>query len=105
MASSVRTDLHGIRDLEGDERICVQAQTAQPAGDRGNHAISLCISQLAGRSVGEDLAVGRIDQRQRVGPPFRVAAEQVIERGTPANARGQVLVMQVGENHDGVILP
>ncbi len=83
----------------------MQAEPTQPAGNCRNHAISLCISQPAGCAIGEGRAVGWIDQRQRVRPPFRVAAEQVIERGASTNARRQVLVMQVGENHGGVILP
>ena len=94
-----------IGDLEGHEGVGMQAQTPQSARQCRNHVIGLCISQPARRPAGERLPIGRIDQRHRVRPPFRVAAEQVIERGAATDARREVLIVQVGENHGGVIVP
>ena len=65
----------------------VQAHAAQPPGDRRDHAIGLRIGEAARRAVGEAVAVGRVEQRNVVGPPLRRPPQQLVQRGASAHAR------------------
>ena len=67
----------------------VQPHAAQPPGDGRDHAIGLRIGEAARLAVGEAVAVGRIEQRNVVGPPLRRPAEQLVERGASADARSR----------------
>ena len=60
---------------------------AQPAGDRGDHAVGLGKGEPARRPVGEGLPVGRVGERQRVGPPLGEAAEHLLDGEAVARVR------------------
>ena len=74
----------GVGKLHRHHGIGLQAEPAQPGGERRNGAVGLRIGQPPRRAAGEARAVGRIDQRQRVGAAHAGAAEQVVERGAVA---------------------
>ena len=57
------------------------------AGNRRDHAVGLGIGQATRRAVGEALAVRRVGERQRVGPPLRDAAEQLVDGDAAAGLR------------------
>ena len=69
-----------VGDLDADDGVGVQPHAPQPSGDGRNHAIGLRIGEAARLAVGEALAVGRVDERNVVGPPLRRPAQQLIER-------------------------
>ena len=73
--------LDGVRQLDADNGVGRQLHTLQPSGDRAHHAVGLCKGQGAPRrAVGECFPVGRVGQRQRLGPPRRDTAEYLVDR-------------------------
>ncbi len=96
--------LDAVAELQADDRVRAHADPAQPAGDRRNHAIGLCIGEGAGREVGETLAVGWVDQRDRIRPPFDGATKQVVEGRATANARVHRFAVGFAEDHGAVLI-
>ena len=72
--------LDDVGQLHADDGIGRKPHAAQPSGDRRHHAVGFGIGEPPRRAVGERPAVWRVDQRQRVGPPLRGAADELIER-------------------------
>ena len=73
-----------VGELNGHHGVGLQPERTQPGGERRNGAVGLRIGEPARRPAGQALAIGRIDQRQRVGVAHAGAAEQVVERGAVA---------------------
>jgi hypothetical protein len=94
---------HGVDrvgDLEADDLVGLQPHVAQPFGHRRDRPLGLCISQAARGAVGDALAVGRVDQRDGVGPACGGAAKQVIEgRARALGEHRGVLGRGLSEDH------
>jgi hypothetical protein len=71
----------------------------QPIGDGGNDAIGLCISEAMRLAVGEGLAVGRVDQRERIGAAVCVAAKDVFDGDGSRCVRRRVGGRLIAEDH------
>jgi hypothetical protein len=91
-----------VGHLHADDGVDRQAHAAQPPGDRRDHAIGLGIGEAPRRTVGEAFAIGRIGQRRRAGPPFREAAEHLVDTDADLATWLCRRVGRVAENHCSV---
>jgi hypothetical protein len=69
-----------VGQLNTDDRVGRQSHVAQPRGDGADNAIGIGVGEAMRLAAGKARAVERIDQRRRVRPASRVAAENVVER-------------------------
>jgi len=79
---------HRVGKLDRHHGVGRQPELAQSRRERRDGAVCLRIAEPAHRSVGEGGPVGRVDQRWRVGPARKRAAEQIVE----GRLRGGIVV-------------
>ena len=71
--------LGDIGQLDSNNAVGRQPHLAQPGGDGCDDAVGLRIGEAMRRPVGKGFAVGRVDQRQRVGTAPCLTAENVVD--------------------------
>ena len=70
---------HRVGKLDATTASVGRPKSRKPRRERRDGTVGLRVSEAAHRPVGEGRAVGRIDQRERIGPARQRAAEQVVE--------------------------
>jgi hypothetical protein len=69
-----------VGQLNTDDRVGRKSHVAQPRGDGADNAIGFGVGEAMRLAAGKARAIERVDQRRRVRPASRVAAENVVER-------------------------